>query len=379
MAAAELPPRRGTTRSPPPKTAAPTPAIRAPRPITRVFTLRVCTALVSLVSASTLLLSAFERWPLPDALYFTTTTLSTIGFGDLRPATRLGRAITSLLGMSGVGLLGGLVSAVVGEWERSTAEDTEAPSKGEGLGGAAAASRWWARRAARPGLFAGVELGLLLLLLGTVGFKACEPGRTWLDAAYLVAGVMTTAGLGDVVPSSVASKLFLSAYAPCAVLLFARVLGTRAIRPLERARAAAQGEVLARYAEGLTAETLDEVARGPIVKRLGLSADDSYCSRDEFTLLTLVLQGKVSEHDLAECRAAFARLDLTGNGRLSIEDIELARQSKLLRVAPKLRERRLRRLRKGLRQALGTPLASRAEALFPHWRRARGGSEAKGE
>ena len=44
-----------------------------------------------------------------------------------------------------------------------------------------------------------------------------------------------------------------------------------------------------------------------------------FCSRDEFTLLTLVLQGKVSEADLAECRAAFTVLDARQLGRVSID------------------------------------------------------------
>ena len=95
-------------------------------------------------------------------------------------------------------------------------------------------------------------------------------------------------------PRTAASKLFLAAYAPLAVLLFARVVGALALLPLEAAKAQAQRAVLSRYAEGLTAKTLDEIARGPVVTRLGLSADDSCCTRDEFTLLTLVLQGKVA-------------------------------------------------------------------------------------
>ena len=107
-------------------------------------------------------------------------------------------------------------------------------------------------------------------------------------------------------PRTAASKLFLAAYAPLAVLLFARVVGALALLPLEAAKARAQRAVLSRYAEGLTAETLDEIARGPVVTRLELSADDSCCTRDEFTLLTLVLQGKVSEADLeaavAQCK-----------------------------------------------------------------------------
>ena len=225
------------------------------------------------------------------------------------------------------------MSAVVGEWEQSSAEASQLLLKEEPP--ASPTSRWawmqswekgWAWvRASRPGLFAALELvrvSGLLLGVGTAGFKACEPGRSWLEAAYLVVGVMSTAGLGDVVtriipsqhlniwpshhliiyhrtillsyisqvPRTAASKLFLAAYAPLAVLLFARVVGALALLPLEAAKVAAQRAVLSRYAEGLTAKTLNEIARGPVVTRLQLSSDDSYCTRDEFTLLTLVLQ-----------------------------------------------------------------------------------------
>ena len=143
-------------------------------------------------------------------------------------------------------------------------------------------------------------------------------------------------------------------------------------------RVSVLGLVVAAYAAAAAAADIHAAvsADSSIMIREALDAGasvDTVGPGGQTPLMAAVLQGKVSEHDLAECRAAFARLELTGNGRLSIEDIELARQSKLLRVAPKLRERRLRRLRKGLRQAL----ASRAEALFPHWRRARG--ESKGE
>ena len=81
-------------------------------------TARVCAALCVLLATFTAAFSALERWSLVDSLYFTSTTLATIGFGDLRPQRRVSKLLTSVLGACGVGLLGGLVSAVVGEWLR---------------------------------------------------------------------------------------------------------------------------------------------------------------------------------------------------------------------------------------------------------------------
>lgn len=74
------------------------------------------------------------------------------------------------------------------------------------------------------------------------------------------------------------------------------------------------------------------------MKRLGLSESDEYCTRAEFTLLVLFLQAKVEEKDLQECRATFDALDLDGSGLLSIEDLEMSQQRKLL-GNPKLRRR----------------------------------------
>ena len=168
------------------------PVVRAPRAITRVFTMRVCATLMSVVSAFTLVLAVVEPWSLSDSLYFTTTTLATIGFGDLRPVTRVGRFITSLLGLCGVGLLGGLVSAVVGEWERSTAEDAEVQGKEAAALGLASTPRAWMRPwvtrvfAIHTGTFAVLELGLLLGL-GTLGFKAsCPPAASRPRSAALL-------------------------------------------------------------------------------------------------------------------------------------------------------------------------------------------------
>ena len=133
--------------------------------------------------------------------------------------------LTTAVGISGVGLLGGLVSAVIGEWFRPTA------SLGTRL---RAALPPWAQVA-------------VLLGTGVCGVKILDGATGWPDAVYLIMGTMTTAGLGDVVPATPAAKLFISLYSPLAVVTFARVLGELALQPLEAARRMAQREVLSRF------------------------------------------------------------------------------------------------------------------------------------
>ena len=97
--------------------------------------------------------------------------------------------------------------------------------------------------------------------------------------------------------------------------------------PPQLARRKAQRQVIERYGDTLDEDTLATLAHGPLVKALRLSADDSNISRDEFTLLLLLEQGKIGEADLQECRERFETLDVDGNGILDRRDIELLRAS----------------------------------------------------
>lgn len=174
-------------RSPRLGLAAPTaPAALPPPVVTRPFSLRVISALVGTIGAFTLIFSWHERWPLLDALYFTATTLATIGFGDLRPHGGVGRSLTLLVGVCGVGLLGGLVSATLAEWLRQSAGPAEAAG----------------------GLRREVLQLVLLVAVGVAGFRGCE-GRhvSWATAAYFIIGSLTTAGLGERPPTDSAASL----------------------------------------------------------------------------------------------------------------------------------------------------------------------------
>ena len=188
--------------------------IQGPRVVTNNFTLRVSAALFAIVGVFSAAFALVEKWSPLDAIYYTTTTMATIGFGDLRPVTAAGRTITSLLACLGVGLLGGLVSAVVGEYmrppgtrldARDAAEDAQCEEdeecEVETMSGPLL--RWaqaWTQQplSSRPWVRAAWVQVAILLSIGTFGFKACEQGATtWAKAVYLIWGSMTTAGLGE--------------------------------------------------------------------------------------------------------------------------------------------------------------------------------------
>ena len=76
-------------------------------------------ALVVLVfftlSTGTIFYSLQEGWSLVDALYFSVTTLTTVGLGDLSPATTIGKLFTIVYIFSGIGLLAGFINTVATE------------------------------------------------------------------------------------------------------------------------------------------------------------------------------------------------------------------------------------------------------------------------
>jgi voltage-gated potassium channel len=75
--------------------------------------------LVSLVFftllAGTIFYSSVEGWSLVDAFYFSVTTLTTVGLGDLSPATTIDKLFTVVYIFSGLGLLAGFINSIATE------------------------------------------------------------------------------------------------------------------------------------------------------------------------------------------------------------------------------------------------------------------------
>ena len=53
-----------------------------------------------------------------DALYFSFITLSTIGFGDITPATEFGKVVTIVYSIAGLGILAALINAIASHGPR---------------------------------------------------------------------------------------------------------------------------------------------------------------------------------------------------------------------------------------------------------------------
>jgi voltage-gated potassium channel len=72
-----------------------------------------------LLLAGTTFYSQVEQWSFIDSFYFSVTTLSTVGYGDLAPKTDAGKLFTAFYIMTGVGLLLGFLGHVASHTKES--------------------------------------------------------------------------------------------------------------------------------------------------------------------------------------------------------------------------------------------------------------------
>jgi voltage-gated potassium channel len=63
----------------------------------------------------TLFYSTVEGWSIVDAFYFSVTTLTTVGLGDLSPTTTIGKLFTVIYIFAGLSLVLGFIETVAKE------------------------------------------------------------------------------------------------------------------------------------------------------------------------------------------------------------------------------------------------------------------------
>jgi septal ring factor EnvC (AmiA/AmiB activator) len=68
----------------------------------------------ALLSLGTFFYSYAEGWTHIDAFYFSTMTLTTIGYGDLVPSSEGGKIFTSFYAIFGIGIMLYILSSVIG-------------------------------------------------------------------------------------------------------------------------------------------------------------------------------------------------------------------------------------------------------------------------
>ena len=68
-----------------------------------------------LLAAGTLIFAIIEDLSLIDGFYFSFITLSTIGYGDISPATDIGKIVAVIYGIAGLGIIAALISSIASQ------------------------------------------------------------------------------------------------------------------------------------------------------------------------------------------------------------------------------------------------------------------------
>lgn len=67
---------------------------------------------IALVITGTIFYMLIEDWTFVDSLYFSVTTLTTVGFGNPAPTTDIGKLFTVFFVIGGVGIFLGVLNAI---------------------------------------------------------------------------------------------------------------------------------------------------------------------------------------------------------------------------------------------------------------------------
>ncbi len=78
--------------------------------------LSVVSIAIGLVIIGTIAYSALEGWGLMDSFYFSVTTLTTVGYGDMYPTTTVSKLFTSFYALIGVGLMLYALTVLAGQF-----------------------------------------------------------------------------------------------------------------------------------------------------------------------------------------------------------------------------------------------------------------------
>ena len=82
-----------------------------------------------LIVISAMIYSYAENVPYIDAFWWALVTTTTVGYGDISPATPLGRVAAIILMILGIGFIGMLTSTITEYFNKSNNEDEESNDK----------------------------------------------------------------------------------------------------------------------------------------------------------------------------------------------------------------------------------------------------------
>jgi hypothetical protein len=278
------------------------------------------------------------KWPIVDSLYFSIVLFTTVGYGDLHPGSKSGCIFTMMFAVYGIIILGiflGVVGDMVVEWQHKHSKRTmetvrrkylesfqhgsfnhqrhHPPLSPCGSGRERHAEKktttsWYQEICEIYGDIAKKQFwNIALMIVVAIPIIFLEKWDI-VKGLYWMVITATTIGLGDETPIHPLSKALCIIYIPVAVYATGRFLGLIASSFLDKRDNKMEEEFLSR------ALTLGDL------KRMDFD-HDGRVSEAEFLIYMLLTLQKVEEEDIEDILHVFQKLDKTGDGYLSTEDL----------------------------------------------------------
>ncbi|XP_021719828.1 two-pore potassium channel 1-like [Chenopodium quinoa] len=245
-----------------------------------------------------------------DALYFCIVTMTTVGYGDLVPATTLAKLLASLFVFSGVAVVGMILSRAA-EYivEKNEALVVKAFHLQEEAVPSAEILEMVPVETNRT-RYKFVMASILLLSLMTAGtlFLTLHEEMDLIDAFYCVCATVTTLGYGDESFASAKSRLFAVFWILCSTMCLAQFFFYLTELYTERRQKTFLDWVLSRK---LTLADIEEADLD----------NDNVVSAAEFVIMKLKEMEKITAEDVTVLMECFRNLDVDDSGTLTTADI----------------------------------------------------------
>lgn len=270
------------------------------------------------IIGAALIFSFLEHWTFLNALYFSVTCFSTVGYGDLTVTHDVSKIFAALYALISVALVGGVLAAALdGVVERQTAMVKGLQAR---LSGAILNKREEleehtlvqsaeeaVKRAWCTALTSGISLFLICSLGGAV-YGWLQDLRL-VDTLHLVVATLTTVGWGDVSPATPRGRAFAIVWLVLSSMGLANFLAHWGEYKLKRDELSQTKKLLSPDAVRAVFESID-------------TDGDGRLNRVEWISYVLSRMGKTSAEEVREICYRFEQLDVDSDGFITYDELD---------------------------------------------------------